>query len=172
MRIDFDLTSILGYVLVGLVVGLIARFVVPGSGPVGLLGTLLIGISGAVLGGWLAGALFEKTAGIDWIASIAVAAILVLLIRAGSRRRATFGRRWLRTGGAVLPAAGWALPRPRCWAPSSGSPHPARSIRPGRAQSRWRGAWRSLLAACRLDRGWGSSDAYFGLLACQSSRHP
>jgi uncharacterized membrane protein YeaQ/YmgE (transglycosylase-associated protein family) len=94
VRIDFDLTSLLGYVLVGLVVGLVARFVIPGSDPIGLLGTLLIGIVGAVVGRWLAGALFEETAGIDWIASIVVAAVLVLLLRAGSRRRATFGRRW------------------------------------------------------------------------------
>src|SRR4249919_733418 len=77
-----------GYTLVGLIVGLLARMLVPGRTPVGLLGTLVIGVVGAVLGGWLAGAFFEETAGVDWLASIGVAVVLVLLVRAGPRRSA------------------------------------------------------------------------------------
>ena len=88
LRLDTDIGSILGYILVGLIVGLVARLLVPGRDPVGLLGTLLIGVIGAVLGGWLAGAFFEETAGVDWLASIGVAVLLVLLVRAGSRRSA------------------------------------------------------------------------------------
>lgn len=83
-----DIGSILGYILVGLIVGLLARLLVPGRDPVGLLGTLVIGVIGAVLGGWLAGAFFQETAGVDWLASIGVAILLVLLLRAGSRRGA------------------------------------------------------------------------------------
>ena len=83
---DLDVESILGYVLVGLVVGLLARLIVPGRDPFGLLGTILLGIVGAVIGGWLAGEVFEETEGVDWIASIVVAAVLVLLLRAGTRR--------------------------------------------------------------------------------------
>jgi hypothetical protein len=41
-----------------------------------------------VLGGWLAGAFFKETAGVDWLASIGVAVLLVLLVRSSSRRRA------------------------------------------------------------------------------------
>ena len=88
IRLDTDIGSILGYILVGLIVGLLARMLVPGRDPVGLLGTLAIGVIGAVLGGWLAGAFFEETEGIDWLASIGVAVLLVLLMRAGSRRSA------------------------------------------------------------------------------------
>jgi uncharacterized membrane protein YeaQ/YmgE (transglycosylase-associated protein family) len=88
LRLDTDIGSILGYILVGLIVGLVARLLVPGRDPVGLLGTLLIGVIGAVLGGWLAGAFFKETAGVDWLASIGVAVLLVLLVRAGSRRSA------------------------------------------------------------------------------------
>ena len=88
LRLDTDIGSILGYILVGLIVGLLARLLVPGRDPVGLLGTLLIGVIGAVLGGWLAGAFFKETAGVDWLASIGVAVLLVLLVRAGSRRSA------------------------------------------------------------------------------------
>ena len=88
LRLDTDIGSILGYILVGMIVGLLARLLVPGRDPVGLLGTLVIGVIGAVLGGWLAGAFFKETAGVDWLASIGVAVLLVLLVRAGSRRRA------------------------------------------------------------------------------------
>ena len=94
IRIHLDLASILGYILIGLVVGLVARFIVPGRDPIGLLGTLLVGVVGAVIGGWLAGEVFAETSGVDWIASILVAAVLVLLLRAGSRRRVTSGGRW------------------------------------------------------------------------------
>ena len=88
LRLDTDIGSILGYILVGLIVGLLARLLVPGRDSVGLLGTLVIGVVGAVLGGWLAGAFFEETSGVDWLASIGVAVVLVLLVRAGSRRKA------------------------------------------------------------------------------------
>jgi uncharacterized membrane protein YeaQ/YmgE (transglycosylase-associated protein family) len=88
LRLDTDIGSILGYILVGLIVGLLARLLVPGRDSVGLLGTLVIGVVGAVLGGWLAGAFFQETAGVDWLASIGVAVVLVLLVRAGSRRSA------------------------------------------------------------------------------------
>jgi uncharacterized membrane protein YeaQ/YmgE (transglycosylase-associated protein family) len=95
IRIDLDLTSLVGYALIGLVVGLLARLVVPGRTHIGLLATILIGVVGAVVGGWLAGELFEETEGVDWIASVLVAAALVLLLQAaGSRRRPTWGRRF------------------------------------------------------------------------------
>jgi uncharacterized membrane protein YeaQ/YmgE (transglycosylase-associated protein family) len=79
-RIEFSLGSILVYVLIGLVIGVIARVVIPGSAPMGILGTILIGIVGAIAGGYLAGAVFEETPGVDWIASILVAALLVWLL--------------------------------------------------------------------------------------------
>ena len=78
---DIDIGSILLYVLVGAVVGVIARFLVPGDDPLGVIGTIVLGIIGAVIGGWLAGAVFEDTDGVDWIASIAVAVLLVLAVR-------------------------------------------------------------------------------------------
>jgi uncharacterized membrane protein YeaQ/YmgE (transglycosylase-associated protein family) len=73
--------------VVGVIVGVLARLLVPGRDPIGVLGTIVIGIAGAVLGGWLAGAFFAETEGVDWLASIGVAVVLVLLIRALSRRR-------------------------------------------------------------------------------------
>jgi uncharacterized membrane protein YeaQ/YmgE (transglycosylase-associated protein family) len=93
IRIDLDVTSILGYILIGLIVGLLARVLVPGPTPLGLVGTIVIGVIGAVVGGWLAGEVFAETEGVDWIASVVVAIVLVLLLRAGTRRRPLWGRR-------------------------------------------------------------------------------
>ena len=78
---NITLGSILLYVLVGAVVGLLARFLVPGDDPLGIIGTIVLGVIGAVIGGWIAGAVFEDTEGVDWIASIAVAVLLVLAVR-------------------------------------------------------------------------------------------
>jgi uncharacterized membrane protein YeaQ/YmgE (transglycosylase-associated protein family) len=45
--------SILGWILFGLVVGIIAKFLMPGRDPGGFVVTSLIGIVGAVVGGYL-----------------------------------------------------------------------------------------------------------------------
>ena len=82
-----DITSIIGYIVVGVIVGVLARFLVPGRDPLGILGTIVLGILGALIGGWVAGAIFPDTAGIDWIASILAAIVLVLLWRAVARNR-------------------------------------------------------------------------------------
>jgi uncharacterized membrane protein YeaQ/YmgE (transglycosylase-associated protein family) len=87
VRFELDFGSIVGYILIGIVVGILARFLVPGRDPIGVIGTILIGIVGAVVGGWLAGNVFEETKGVDWIAAVAVAIVLVLLVRAVSGRR-------------------------------------------------------------------------------------
>jgi uncharacterized membrane protein YeaQ/YmgE (transglycosylase-associated protein family) len=91
---DFELTlgSILLYVLIGAVIGIIARLIIPGTGGMSWVLTIVVGIIGAVVGGWLAGAVFEETEGVDWIASILVAAILVFIVArmgGGYRRRST-----------------------------------------------------------------------------------
>jgi len=86
---DLDVASIIGYVIVGLIVGVLARFLVPGRDPMGWIGTIVLGILGAVIGGWAAGAIFKDTAGVDWIASIVAAVVLVLLWRAVTGNRDT-----------------------------------------------------------------------------------
>lgn len=50
--------NILGWILFGLVVGAIARFLVPGRDPMGWLGTILLGVAGSLLGGFLAMLIF------------------------------------------------------------------------------------------------------------------
>ena len=47
------ITALLFWILVGLVAGALAKFIMPGDDPGGIIVTILIGIAGAVLGGWL-----------------------------------------------------------------------------------------------------------------------
>ena len=74
--------TIIGTIIFGAVIGILARLFLPGRQHIGMIMTVLIGIVGALIGYWLAG-LFgvASTAGIDWIRwifSIVVAAILVV----------------------------------------------------------------------------------------------
>ncbi len=65
----------LTWIILGLVAGLIAKFVMPGNDPGGLLVTILVGIAGAVVGGFVASAIgFGAVSGIN-IRSIGIAAI-------------------------------------------------------------------------------------------------
>ncbi|MBY8887905.1 MULTISPECIES: GlsB/YeaQ/YmgE family stress response membrane protein [Streptomycetaceae] len=45
--------GIIGWILLGLIAGAIAKILLPGRDPGGLVGTTLIGIAGAFVGGWL-----------------------------------------------------------------------------------------------------------------------
>jgi uncharacterized membrane protein YeaQ/YmgE (transglycosylase-associated protein family) len=45
--------SILGWIIFGLIVGALAKLVMPGRDPGGFIVTILLGIAGAVLGGFL-----------------------------------------------------------------------------------------------------------------------
>lgn len=73
--------SIVGWLAIGLVAGVLGRLLIPGRGPGGFVVTILIGIAGALFGGFLLGA-----AGIPilnaWHAcgAAAVGSILLLLL--------------------------------------------------------------------------------------------
>jgi uncharacterized membrane protein YeaQ/YmgE (transglycosylase-associated protein family) len=47
------LSALLFWIIVGLIAGALAKFVLPGDDPGGIILTIIIGIVGAVLGGWL-----------------------------------------------------------------------------------------------------------------------
>ena len=47
------ITALLFWIIVGLIAGALAKFVLPGDDPGGIIVTIIIGIAGAVLGGWL-----------------------------------------------------------------------------------------------------------------------
>ena len=47
------ITALLFWILVGLVAGALAKLVMPGPDPGGVIVTIVVGVAGAVLGGWL-----------------------------------------------------------------------------------------------------------------------
>ena len=77
----------LEWALAGLVVGLLARFLLPGRDPIGCLGTVLLGVIGIYAGGLLWEEVFPRNKGIAWIGSIIVAMLLL-----GVFRRLTYTR--------------------------------------------------------------------------------
>jgi len=84
--------SILLWIIFGVIVGAIARYLVPGEGPGGIIGDIIVGIIGALIGGFVY-RLFGH-AGItgfnlwSFICAIIGAIVLLLIIRAISGRRA------------------------------------------------------------------------------------
>jgi len=80
--------SFLGWILFGLVVGIIAKFLMPGRDPGGWIVTILLGIAGSFVGGFLAQTLLGRgnsTAG--WIGSILGAILLLFIYRLVTGRR-------------------------------------------------------------------------------------
>jgi len=67
--------GILALIVLGLIAGLIAKFVMPGDDPGGLIVTILVGIAGAFIGGFISSAIgFGDVTGIN-VKSTVIAAI-------------------------------------------------------------------------------------------------
>jgi uncharacterized membrane protein YeaQ/YmgE (transglycosylase-associated protein family) len=77
--------------IIGLVVGIIAKFLMPGQDPGGFIITAILGIAGSFLATWLGRALgwYQEGASAGWIASIIGAIILLVLYRFFSKKSAT-----------------------------------------------------------------------------------
>jgi uncharacterized membrane protein YeaQ/YmgE (transglycosylase-associated protein family) len=77
------------WLLIGLVAGAIARFLVPGRDPMGWLGTLVLGLIGSLIGGFLGSLIASGDADFSpagLIGSIIGAVIALLIYRAVSSR--------------------------------------------------------------------------------------
>lgn len=74
--------GILAWIVLGIVAGAVAKWVVPGPGPGGIILTILLGVGGALLGGMLGTALgFGSVSGFDLRSlAIAVGGAVVLLL--------------------------------------------------------------------------------------------
>ncbi|GAA4411756.1 transglycosylase [Fodinibacter luteus] len=77
-----DIGEIIGTIIFGAVIGVLARLVLPGKQNISAVITVILGILGALIGYWLWGLVGGgDTSGIDWIRwfiSIAAAALLVV----------------------------------------------------------------------------------------------
>jgi uncharacterized membrane protein YeaQ/YmgE (transglycosylase-associated protein family) len=82
--------SLIGLIIFGAVIGILARLVLPGRQRYGIIITIILGIVGALIGYWLAGKLgVGNTPGIDWIRwiiSVAAAAVLSVIFSAMTGR--------------------------------------------------------------------------------------
>jgi uncharacterized membrane protein YeaQ/YmgE (transglycosylase-associated protein family) len=89
--------GIIGWILIGLLAGAIAKFLLPGDQPGGIIVTTIVGIVGAVIAGFIAQALgfgdpidefFDLS---TWVAAVIGAVALLLIWEAvAGRRRAAF----------------------------------------------------------------------------------
>jgi len=82
--------AILSWILFGLVVGVLAKLVMPGNDPGGFIVTVLLGIAGAVVGGFLGRVLgfYGPNQAAGWLMSIVGAIILLALYRVMTKRSA------------------------------------------------------------------------------------
>ena len=82
--------QVIGTIIFGAVIGILARIVLPGKQRYGMIMTILLGVAGALIGYWLWGLIGKgNTFGIDWIRwaiSVAAAAILSLGYSALTRK--------------------------------------------------------------------------------------
>lgn len=88
--------GIIAFIILGLIAGWIAKALMPGDDPGGLIITMVIGVVGALLGGFLAGAIFD-TKPLDeffdistWVTAIVGSMILLFIYRmvTGNKARA------------------------------------------------------------------------------------
>lgn len=75
-------------ILIGLIVGLLARFLKPGNDRMGLIMTVLLGIAGALLAGWIGQTMhwYQPNQPAGFIGAI-LGAILILIVVSLIRRR-------------------------------------------------------------------------------------
>ncbi|QYD72268.1 GlsB/YeaQ/YmgE family stress response membrane protein [Paraburkholderia edwinii] len=80
--------SFIGTLIVGLIVGLIARAIKPGDDKMGLIMTIILGIAGSLIAGYIgrAAGWYEPGQGAGWIASV-IGAIVLLVIYGLIRKR-------------------------------------------------------------------------------------
>ena len=79
--------SIISWIVLGLIAGVIAKILLPGRDPGGPIGTTAIGVAGAFLGGWISARFLDRDIanqfydGPTWIAAIGGSLVLLIAYR-------------------------------------------------------------------------------------------
>jgi uncharacterized membrane protein YeaQ/YmgE (transglycosylase-associated protein family) len=87
--------GIIAFIILGLLAGAIAKALLPGDDPGGFIVTAIIGVVGALLGGFLAGVLFDADPMDEffdissWLTAIIGSIVLLLIYRAVAGRRSS-----------------------------------------------------------------------------------
>ena len=83
--------SIIGMIIFGAIVGAIAKLIMPGKDPGGIIVTIILGILGSIVGGFLLGLLLpgRDSGAAGWIGSILGAILLLWIYRMIVARRGT-----------------------------------------------------------------------------------
>jgi len=81
--------AVLGWIIFGVIVGVVAKLLMPGRDPGGFIVTMLLGIAGALLGGFIGRAMgfYGTNESAGWLMSIGGAILLLVLYRLVARRR-------------------------------------------------------------------------------------
>jgi uncharacterized membrane protein YeaQ/YmgE (transglycosylase-associated protein family) len=82
------MSTVIYWIIVGLIAGVIARLIVPGREPIGFILTILVGIVGAIIGGYILEALNVGSPTFGWriVEGIIGAAILLAIYHLVERR--------------------------------------------------------------------------------------
>lgn len=79
--------GIISWIVLGLLAGIIAKILLPGRDPGGLIGTTLIGVAGAFVGGWISTRFLDRPItkdfydGATWVSAIGGALVLLIAYR-------------------------------------------------------------------------------------------
>lgn len=80
----------LGFILLlllgGLIIGALARLLVPGPNPMGIGATILLGVAGSFIGGLIGRAIFGSRSGGSFLLAVLAAVVLLLIFQGGRRR--------------------------------------------------------------------------------------
>ena len=81
--------AVLGWIVFGLIVGIVAKFLTPGRDPGGFIVTILLGIAGALLGGFLgrAAGWYHEDDPVGFVMAVVGSIVLLVLYRLVARPR-------------------------------------------------------------------------------------
>ena len=80
--------GIIGFIIFGLIVGAIAKFIMPGKDPGGIFVTAIIGMIGSVVGSYLGQFIGVRSGALSWLMAVAGTLLLLFAYRLIAGRQA------------------------------------------------------------------------------------